>query len=101
MLQELQSHLNFTTALFRRKAGGWGYVYPQNDGSYKATGMIGDIFFKRADIAVAPLTINLNRGTYVDFAIPFTKEPVGLYIKSKSLQGDFDFHLLLSPFRYV
>ena len=101
MLQELESQLNFTTALFRRKAGGWGYVYPQNDGSYKATGMIGDIFFKRADIAVAPLTINLNRGTYVDFAIPFTKEPVGLYIKSKSLQGDFDFHLLLSPFRYV
>ena len=101
MLQELESQLNFTTALFRRNDGGWGYVYPQNDGSYKATGMIGDIFFKRADIALASLTINLKRGIYIDYAIPFTKEPVGLFIKSKSLQGDFDFHLLLSPFRYV
>ena len=101
MLQELESQLNFTTGLFKRKPGGWGYVYPQNDGSYKATGMIGDIFFKRADIAVAPLTIKLKRGIYVDYAISFTKEPVGLYIKSKSMQGDFDFHLLFSPLRYV
>ena len=101
VLKELESQLNFTTALFRRKDGAWGYVYPQNDGSYEATGMIGDIFFKRADIALASLTINLKRGIYIDYAIPFTKEPVGLFIKSKSLQGDFDFHLLLSPLRYV
>ena len=101
MLQELESQLNFTTALFRRKAGGWGYVYPQNDGSYKATGMIGDIFFKRVEFVVAPITINLKRGLYIDYAISFTKEPVGLFIKSNSLQGEFDFYLLLSPFRYV
>ena len=101
MLQELESQLNFTTALFRRKDGGWGYVYPQNDGSYKATGMIADIFFKRTDIVLAPITINFKRGIYIDYAISFTKEPVGLYIKSKSLQGDFDFHLLMSPLRYV
>ena len=101
MLQEIESQLNFTMALYKRKGGGWGNVYPQSNGSYKATGMIGDIFFKRADIALAPITINFKRGIYIDYAISFTKEPVGLYIKSKSLQGDFDFHLLLSPFRYV
>ena len=101
MLQELESQLNFTTALFRRKAGGWGYVYPQNDGSFEATGMIGDIFFKRVDIVLAPVIINFKRGMYIDYAIPLTKEQVGLYIKSKNLQGDFDFHLLFSPFRYV
>ena len=101
MLQELERELNFTAALFKRKGGGWGYVYPQNDGSYEATGMIGDIFFKRADIVMSAITINHKRGLYIDYAIPFTKEPLGLYIKSKSLQGDFDFHLLFSPLRYV
>ena len=101
MLQELESQLNFTTALFKRKDGGWGNVYPQNDGSYKAPGMIGDIFFKRADIVLAAVTINLKRGLYIDYSISITKERVGLYIKSKNLKEDFDFHLLLSPFRYI
>ena len=63
--------------------------------------MIGDIFFNRVDIVLAPVIINFKRGMYIDYAIPFTNEPVGLFIKSKSLQGDFDFHLLLSPLRYV
>ena len=99
VLQELESQLNFTTDLFKRKDGGWGNVYPQNDGSYKAPGMIGDIFFKRVDIVLAPVIINFKRGMYVDYAIPLTKEQVGLYITSKNSQGDFDFHLLLSPFR--
>ena len=88
-------------ALFKRKGGGWGYVYPQNHGSFEATGMIGDIFFKRVDIVLAPIIINFKRGMYIDYAIPLTKEQVGLYIKSKNLQGDFDFHLLFSPFRYI
>ena len=101
MLQELESQLNFTMALFKRKGGGWGYVYPQNDGSFEATGMIGDIFFKRVDIVLAPVIINFKRGMYIDYAIPLTKEQVGLYIKSKNLQGDFDLHLLFSPFRYI
>ena len=101
MLQELESQLNFTMALFKRKGGGWGYVYPQNDGSFEATGMIGDIFFKRADIVMSAITINHKRGLYIDYSISITKERVGLYIKSKNLKEDFDFHLLLSPFRYV
>ena len=101
MLQEIESQLNFTMALYKRKGGGWGNVYPQNNGSYKATGMIGDIFFKRAEFVVAPITINLKRGLYIDYAISFTKEPVGLFIKSNSLQGEFDFYLLSLPFRYV
>ena len=101
MLQELESQLNFTLALFKRKDGEWGYVYPQNDGSFEATGMIGDIFFKRVDIVLAPILINLKRGKYIDYAIPLTKEQVRLYIKSKNLQDDFDFYLLFSPFRCV
>ena len=101
VLQEIESQLNFTMALYKRKGGGWGNVYPQNNGSYKATGMIGDIFFKRAEFVVAPITINLKRGLYIDYAISFTKEPVGLFIKSNSLQGEFDFYLLSLPFRYV
>ena len=52
VLQILQSELNFSTQLYKRKDGQWGYIYNQSDGSFKGTGMIGDIFFKRADFAV-------------------------------------------------
>ena len=52
VLHILQNQLNFSTQLYKRKDAQWGYIYNQSDGSFKGTGMVGDIFFKRADFAV-------------------------------------------------
>ena len=96
---ELQSQLNFTTKIFKRKERSWGYVYPQHNGSYVATGMVSDLFFNRADIVVSSLSINPERAKYVDFLIQLDSQKIGLYIPIESSKGKFDYDIFFSPFR--
>ena len=37
VLETLQSQLNFTCDLYKRKETAWGYIYPQPNGTYKGT----------------------------------------------------------------
>ena len=39
VLETLQSQLNFTTDLYKRKETAWGYIYPQPNGTYIGTGI--------------------------------------------------------------
>ena len=61
--------------------------------------MVGDLFFKRADLIVATLTIMLKRGLYIDYLLPLTKEDVGLYIQSGNVESGFNFQIFITPFR--
>ena len=99
ILLELQSQINFTTKFFKRKERSWGYVYPQKNGSYVATGMVGDLFFNRADLAVTSLSINPERAKYIDFLIQLDSQKIGLYIPIESSKGDFDYDIFFSPLR--
>ena len=38
VLETLQSQLNFTSNLYKRKKAAWGYVYPQPNGTFRGTG---------------------------------------------------------------
>ena len=67
ILEIMQDELNFTTVLYKRKEPAWGYIYPQANGSYRGTGAIGDIFFKRADLAVGPFYNVIDRARYVNY----------------------------------
>ena len=100
ILKEVQSQLNFTTSLYKRKVVAWGLVYPLANGSFDATGMVGDLFFQRVDLVVASLTIIKERALYIDMLMPIASENVGLYIQSQNSKGTFDFRLLFLPFRY-
>ena len=99
VLMELKNQLNFTTSIFKNKEISWGFVYPQPNGSFVATGMVGDLFFKRADLVMAPLTLIPKRAKYIDYLLPIQPLNLGLYIPSGSSRGNFDFDMLLSPFR--
>ena len=99
ILLELEKKLNFTTSIYKRKDGGWGFVYPSVNGSFTATGMVGDLFFNRADLVVASLTMMLRRALYIDYLLPLTKEDVGLYIQSGNVESGFNFQLYTTPFR--
>ena len=88
-----------SSQIFKRKKRAWGYVYPQPNGSYVATGMVGDLFFNRADLVVASLTINPERGKYIDYLLPLEPQKIGLYIPMESSKGDFDYDIYFSPFR--
>ena len=60
--------------------------------------MVGDIFYKNADITVAPLGVTFERGSYVDFLPTVKHYYMDLYISKDSQEHAIDFHLLLSPF---
>ena len=97
----MQKELNFTAELFKRKDNGWGQVYPQQDGSFHASGMVGDVFFGRADVIVALLTVTVQRAQYIDFLNPITPDVLGLFIPSGNSEGKFEFMILFHPFRYA
>ena len=81
VLNVLQNHLNFSTQLFKRKDGAWGMVYPQDDGTFKTVGFVGDLFLKKASFAIASLIILEDRAQFVDY-LP----AMGLYQGKYSLQ---------------
>ena len=76
-------------------------MYPQQDGSFHASGMVGDVFFGRADVIVALLTVTVQRAQYIDFLNPITPDVLGLFIPSGNSEGKFEFMILFHPFRYA
>ena len=70
----------------------------QPNGTYHGTGIIGDIFFKRADLAVAPLTISFERAEFINFLPPLKPDYAGIYVSKMSGHQILDLHLIISPF---
>ena len=95
----LQKYLNFTTIFYKRKDDEWGYVYPQPDGSIRATGMVGDIYYGRADLVVAGLSLLYKRKLYIDYLTVIESQYDGLFIPSENKEVDFQFTILFQPFR--
>ena len=98
MLQILESQLNFSTELYKRKDEVYGYVYAQPNGSYSATGVVGDVFLKRVDIGVANFAINLERAIYVDFLRPLNPFMIGTYVASDKAMESIDLNTFIAPF---
>ncbi|XP_017275207.1 glutamate receptor 1a isoform X3 [Kryptolebias marmoratus] len=87
-----------------------GYQYKLkivSDGKYGArdpetkmwNGMVGELVYGKADLAVAPLTITLVREEVIDFSKPFMSLGISIMIKkpTKSKPGVFSF---LDPLAY-
>uniref|UniRef100_A0AAY4BQD9 Glutamate receptor n=1 Tax=Denticeps clupeoides TaxID=299321 RepID=A0AAY4BQD9_9TELE len=87
-----------------------GYRYKLkivSDGKYGArdaetkmwNGMVGELVYGKADVAVAPLTITLVREEVIDFSKPFMSLGISIMIKkpTKSKPGVFSF---LDPLAY-
>ncbi|XP_055797470.1 glutamate receptor 1-like isoform X2 [Salvelinus fontinalis] len=87
-----------------------GYTYKLEivgDGKYGArdaeskmwNGMVGELVYGKADVAVAPLTITLVREEVIDFSKPFMSLGISIMIKkpTKSKPGVFSF---LDPLAY-
>ena len=99
ILKILQNKLNFTTVLYKRKEPAWGYIYPQANGSYKGTGAIGDIFFKRADLAVGPFYNVIDRARYVNYLPAIRPYLAAIYIPITK-EESIDFDTYIAPFTY-
>ena len=99
ILMALQNELNFTVQLYKRKKVAWGFVYPQPDGSYKGTGMVGDLFNGRVDMVVASMAMLHQRALYIDYLVPLTQYTVGLFISTASTSGDIHYGIYFTQFR--
>ncbi|XP_073424015.1 glutamate receptor 1 isoform X6 [Dendrobates tinctorius] len=96
LAQEVAKHVGFKYKLEIVKDGKYG----ARDSDMKAwNGMVGELVYGRADLAVAPLTITLVREEVIDFSKPFMSLGISIMIKKpqKSKPGVFSF---LDPLAY-
>ena len=77
LLIELNNLLNFEVDLYLVEDFKYGVFH--NATSY--SGMVGDVFSAKADIAVSGLSITYNRIKYVDFTSPFMAVDIGIVTK--------------------
>uniref|UniRef100_A0AAX7TPG2 Glutamate receptor n=1 Tax=Astatotilapia calliptera TaxID=8154 RepID=A0AAX7TPG2_ASTCA len=93
---EIAKHVGFT---YRLELVGDG-KYGARDAETKMwNGMVGELVYGKADMAVAPLTITLVREQVIDFTKPFMSLGISIMIKkpTKSKPGVFSF---LDPLAY-
>ena len=99
ILTSLQNQLNFTTNIYKRKDGVWGFVQKHPNETYTASGMVGDVIYQNADLIVADLTFNLDRSLFIDFTIYISPDNIGLYTLSHFEAMEYDYDTFLAPFR--
>ncbi|XP_069579151.1 glutamate receptor 1-like isoform X4 [Brachyistius frenatus] len=96
LASEIAKHVGFS---YRLELVGDG-KYGSRDAETKMwNGMVGELVYGKADVAVAPLTITLVREQMIDFTKPFMSLGISIMIKkpTKSKPGVFSF---LDPLAY-
>ncbi|XP_055004751.1 glutamate receptor 1-like [Boleophthalmus pectinirostris] len=96
LASEIAKHVGFS---YRLELVGDG-KYGARDAETKMwNGMVGELVYGQADVAVAPLTITLVREQVIDFTKPFMSLGISIMIKkpTKSKPGVFSF---LDPLAY-
>ncbi|XP_050390571.1 glutamate receptor ionotropic, NMDA 1 isoform X1 [Patella vulgata] len=98
MLKEISSIVNFTFSIHLSSDGLFG-SFERHNGSKQRhwNGMIGELLSHKADIIVAPLTINPERAKVIDFTKPFKYQ--GLTILVKKTTKDSSLASFLQPFQ--
>ncbi|XP_035035181.1 glutamate receptor 1 isoform X2 [Hippoglossus stenolepis] len=96
LASEIAKHVGFT---YRLQLVGDGKYGARDSGTKMWNGMVGELVYGKADVAVAPLTITLVREQVIDFTKPFMSLGISIMIKkpTKSKPGVFSF---LDPLAY-
>uniref|UniRef100_A0A0A9ZDF8 Glutamate [NMDA] receptor subunit 1 n=2 Tax=Lygus hesperus TaxID=30085 RepID=A0A0A9ZDF8_LYGHE len=86
LLKELAKTINFTFDLALSPDGQFGnYVVKNATGGKKEwTGLIGELVSEKADMIVAPLTINPERAEFIEFSKPFKYQGITILEKKPS-----------------
>ncbi|KAE8739666.1 hypothetical protein FOCC_FOCC014824 [Frankliniella occidentalis] len=87
LLQELAKTINFTYSLALSPDGLFGNYVIRNTtvgGKKEWTGLIGELVNERADMIVAPLTINPERAEFIEFSKPFKYQGITILEKKPS-----------------
>lgn len=95
LIIHLALFLGFQADVYIVEDGNYG-GYDNNTGTFN--GMVGDVLHKKADMAVAGLTINTDRQPYVDFTVPFMRAEIGIVTLKQITNSNyftFDFIAML------
>ncbi|KAL1455221.1 hypothetical protein WDU94_009332 [Cyamophila willieti] len=88
LLRELSKTINFTYSLALSPDGQFGSYIIKNTtgggGKKEWTGLIGELVNERADMIVAPLTINPERAEFIEFSKPFKYQGITILEKKPS-----------------
>ncbi|XP_076160920.1 glutamate ionotropic receptor NMDA type subunit 1 isoform X2 [Ptiloglossa arizonensis] len=87
LLKELSKTINFTYSLALSPDGQFGSYVIKNSsvgGKKEWTGLIGELVNERADMIVAPLTINPERAEFIEFSKPFKYQGITILEKKPS-----------------
>lgn len=86
LLEELSKKINFTYSLALSPDGQFGSYAIRNNSSIKKewSGLIGELVAERADMIVAPLTINPERAEFIEFSKPFKYQGITILEKKPS-----------------
>uniref|UniRef100_T1L122 Glutamate [NMDA] receptor subunit 1 n=1 Tax=Tetranychus urticae TaxID=32264 RepID=T1L122_TETUR len=97
-LVDLSRRLNFTYTLYQVADGVYGnFEHVNGTNEPKVwTGLVGDLIYKKADMIVAPLTINPERSLFIEFSKPFKYQ--GITILEKKLPKRAGLASFLQPF---
>ncbi|XP_062309118.1 glutamate receptor 1b isoform X2 [Osmerus eperlanus] len=93
---EIAKHVGYS---YRLQVVGDGKYGSRDTDTKMWNGMVGELVYGKADVAVAPLTITLVREEVIDFTKPFMSLGISIMIKkpTKSKPGVFSF---LDPLAY-
>ncbi|XP_056586810.1 glutamate receptor 1b isoform X2 [Triplophysa dalaica] len=93
---EIAKHVGYS---YRLELVGDGKYGAKDSETKMWNGMVGELVYGKADVAVAPLTITLVREEVIDFSKPFMSLGISIMIKkpTKSKPGVFSF---LDPLAY-
>lgn len=89
LLKALSHRINFTYDLALSPDGQFGHYMLKNLSSTLGvkkewTGLIGELVSERADLIVAPLTINPERAEFIEFSKPFKYQGITILEKKPS-----------------
>jgi ionotropic glutamate receptor NMDA 1 len=97
LLKGLSSRLNFTFEVYLVSDDGYGSYEYSSSGHKVWNGMVGDLVSRRADLSVAPLTINPERAKVIDFSKPFKYQGIAMIQRRKPKKAKLE--SFLQPFK--
>ncbi|CAB3983880.1 glutamate receptor ionotropic, NMDA 1-like, partial [Paramuricea clavata] len=98
LLQLLAKKINFTFDIHLAEDGRFGsFVKDPESEDKRWNGMVGEILEEKADMIVAPLTINNERAKVIDFSKPFKYQ--GITILVKKSENPSSLSSFLRPFQ--
>ena len=87
LLQQLAYQMNFTYTLYQVEDGLYGsYTYNRKTGKHEWTGLLGELYYGRADMVIGALTITPERSIAIDFTKPFKYQGITILQKRQAIQ---------------